>query len=134
MYMRNYNGWIPQKHDPRDFIFKASKPVSGLPTKVDLRDKMPPVYDQLQLGSCTANAIAAAYDYQHFVQGNPYISPSRLFIYFNERAVEGTIKQDSGAQIRDGIKVINSQGVCPELNWPYKISKFKTKPTKACYA
>ena len=58
---------------------------------------------------------------------------SRLYIYFNERALEGTIDFDSGAQIRDGIKVLAKFGVCPESSWPYDISQFTRKPTAACY-
>ena len=60
--------------------------------------------------------------------------PSRLFIYYNERAIEHTIASDSGAQIRDGIKSVAKQGDCPETEWPYVIAKFKTKPPTKCYA
>jgi len=59
--------------------------------------------------------------------------PSRLFIYYNERVIEGTEDQDAGAMIRDGIKSIAKQGVCPELEWPYLIRKFRTKPETKCY-
>jgi C1A family cysteine protease len=94
---------------------------------------MPPVYDQGQLGSCTANAIGAAMEYERDRQGGSDFMPSRLFIYYNERAVEGTVGSDSGAQIRDGIKVVNANGVCPETMWPYDISTFTIKPPKRCY-
>ena len=59
--------------------------------------------------------------------------PSRLFIYYNERVLEGTVNIDSGAQIRDGIKTVAIQGACDESSWMYNISKFKTKPTANCY-
>lgn len=59
--------------------------------------------------------------------------PSRLFIYYNERAIEGSIAQDSGAQIRDGMKSINRQGVCDEKLWPYHIADFTKQPPRACY-
>jgi C1A family cysteine protease len=45
--------------------------------------------------------------------------PSRLFIYYNERRIEGTVTTDSGAMIRDGFTTINMQGVCSEQEWPY---------------
>jgi C1A family cysteine protease len=54
--------------------------------------------------------------------------PSRLFIYYNERVIEGTVGSDSGGQLRDGIKSIAKQGVCPETEWPYVITQFATKP------
>jgi C1A family cysteine protease len=60
-------------------------------------------------------------------------TPSRLFIYYNERAMEGTVNSDSGAQIRDGMKSVGSQGVCPEDMWPYIIANFADKPPDACY-
>ena len=59
--------------------------------------------------------------------------PSRLFIYYNERVIEGTVGTDSGAQIRDGIKSVSTQGDCPESLWPYDIAKFATKPPTNCY-
>jgi C1A family cysteine protease len=75
---------------------------------------MPPVYDQGELGSCTANAIAAILEHQEMRESEGAITPSRLFIYYGERAIEGTIKEDSGAQIRDGIKVVAGEGAPPE--------------------
>src|SRR5579862_2962459 len=59
--------------------------------------------------------------------------PSRLFIYYNERVLEHTTSEDSGAMIRDGIKSIADQGVCDETMWPYTIAKFATKPGAPCY-
>jgi C1A family cysteine protease len=59
--------------------------------------------------------------------------PSRLFVYYNERVMEGTVNSDAGAQIRDGVKSVATLGVCPETEWPYDINKFTEKPTPACY-
>ncbi|OBI93157.1 hypothetical protein A9X00_14205 [Mycobacterium sp. 1245805.9] len=105
----------------------------SLPPEYDLRPSMPAVYDQGQLGSCTGNAIAAAMEYERDRQGLSDFIPSRLFIYYNERALEGTVSSDSGAMIRDGIKVVNREGVCPETLWPYDIGVFTVKPPKRCY-
>src|SRR5205814_339962 len=58
---------------------------------------------------------------------------SRLFVYYNERAMEGTINDDAGAMIRDGVKSLVKLGVCSETKWPYKIAKFTNKPSAACY-
>lgn len=124
-------GWTPQLPDHRDFECNLS--VSALPVLVDLRSKMPVVYTQGNLGSCTANGIGAAIQYEMIKQNIPSFIPSRLFIYYNERVIENTVKTDSGAQIRNGIKTVNKQGVCPETEWPYNIKKFKTKPSAKCY-
>ncbi len=128
-------GWVPDLPDQRDHMFAAVSSVQAtLPAKVDLRPKCPPVVDQGQLGSCTANAIGNAHRFNQMKQGAAKtFMPSRLFIYYNERVMEGTVGADSGAMIRDGIKSIAQLGVCDELDWPYDIAKFKNKPTAPCY-
>jgi C1A family cysteine protease len=94
---------------------------------------MPPVYDQGQLGSCTANAIGGAIDYQRRQEKQTPFVPSRLFIYYQERVIEGTVKQDAGAEIRDGMKAVHNLGAPDEKLWPYRISKFTTKPSLTAY-
>jgi C1A family cysteine protease len=128
-------GWIPDLPDHRDQMYSAPvAALQALPPKADLTPRCPPVYDQGQLGSCTANAIAAAIEFNRLKQNLPDFIPSRLFIYYNERAIEGTVASDSGAQIRDGIKSVAQQGACTETMWPYDITKFRTKPPQKCYA
>src|SRR5918911_1464153 len=120
-------GWRPDRPDQRDQLYAAPPAAIGsLPPKVDLRQNCPPVYDQGELGSCTANAIGAAIQFEQMKQQlTENFIPSRLFIYYNERVIEGTVDSDSGAQIRDGIKSINKQGACSERDdWPYEIIKF----------
>jgi C1A family cysteine protease len=130
-------GWRPQLPDHRDLMYSA--PITGnLPTMVDLRPQMPPVYDQGQLGSCTANAIAGALQYDRMRQGLPDADrvPSRLMIYFEERQLEGTVQSDAGAEIRDGIKMVAQNGTCFEDGpdgWPYDPSKFTDAPPQQCY-
>lgn len=131
----NYKmGWLPDLPDQRDLLYAAPKAVMlQLPTAVDLRNQCPPVYDQGHLGSCTANGLAAAYQFDLKKQENPEFMPSRLFLYYNERVLINTVNSDSGAYIRDGIKTMNKEGVCPEKDWPYDISKFTKKPNAGCY-
>ena len=126
-------GWIPDLPDHRDHLY-ALPALAKLPKRVDLRRKCPPVYDQGELGSCTACAIAAAHQFDQMKQNKtPVFTPSRLFIYYNEREIEGTVMEDSGAMIRDGIKSLARQGAAPESSWPYDIAKFATHPPKKCY-
>jgi C1A family cysteine protease len=128
-------GWLPDLPDHRDHLYAAPVEMIGaIPSKVDLRTQCPPVYDQGQLGSCTANAIAGAVEFDRLKQKISDFAPSRLFIYYNERVMEHTVDSDSGAQIRDGIKSVGKLGDCPETEWPYTISKFKTKPPAKCYS
>lgn len=129
-------GWIPDHPDPRDRIynleFKIAK-ADELPPALSLRDKMPPVYNQGELGSCTANGSGGAFEYQQSQQSEGQTTPSRLFIYYNERVVEGTAATDSGAQVRTAIKVLAAQGAPAESVWPYDISQFAVKPPAEAY-
>ena len=90
-------GWVPDLPDQRDFAYSAPTPLlAALPTTVDLRPECPPVYDQGQLGSCTANAIGGAIQFEQMKQKIKDFVPSRLFIYYNERVIENTVSTDSG--------------------------------------
>ena len=128
-------GWTRDIPDQRDFLYGAPSPIhQTLPAFVDLTAQCPPVYDQDDLGSCTANAIAGAIEFDQRKEKKPEFTPSRLFIYYNERLMEGTVDYDSGAQIRDGIKSVNAQGACHESLWPYHASSFTVAPPSGCYA
>ncbi len=59
--------------------------------------------------------------------------PSRLFIYYNERLIEGTVNTDAGAMLRDGIKTLAGQGVCSDATWPYQLERFADKPPALAY-
>jgi C1A family cysteine protease len=98
----------------------VSQGAKSAPATLDLRTFCPPVYDQGQIGSCTGNAIAAALEFDMMKQTpGAAFTPSRLFIYYNERVIEGTVGSDAGANIRDGVKSVASVGDCPETLWPY---------------
>lgn len=128
-------GWIPDLPDTRDRAYSAPLGIlKDLPSKVNLRSKCPPVVNQGSLGSCTGCAIASAHYFSQLKQGagKPF-QPSRLFIYYNERQMEGTVPVDAGAYIRDGFKSIAKQGVCQEALWKYDISKFTNKPPATAY-
>jgi C1A family cysteine protease len=129
-------GWVRDLPDARDFAYAATltRFPQGLPPAVDLRSECPPVYNQGQLGSCTGNGIAGVIEFDQMKQGLKPFVPSRLFIYYNERVMEGTVDQDAGAQIRDGIKSVATLGAPPETLWPYNISKFKDAPPAKVYA
>jgi C1A family cysteine protease len=122
----------PDLPDQRDHYFAAVDPAA-LPPRVDLTLGMSKVEDQGQLGSCTANAAVALAEYQDRKSDGHYRNYSRLFVYYNERVLEGTVGQDSGASIRDAIRSMAKCGVCLETEWPYAIAKFKAKPPAAAF-
>jgi len=119
------------KQDMRDKIYCAStlKQPSQLPKLVDLRKYLSPVVDQGNLGSCTANAIASGLgEYLQKIASKQFTSLSRLDLYWWERFIEETVNEDSGAEIRDGMKVFNQLGIAPENDYPYDITTFTNEP------
>ena len=61
------------------------------------------------------------------------MNPSRLFLYYNERALHHLEKQDSGASLRDGMKCASKLGICLETSWKYDTSHFSEKPPDWCF-
>lgn len=134
MSVKRKYGWRPQLPDRRDRPFKLAAPAAVLPSRVDLRPGCSPIEDQGELGSCTAHALTGALEYLEFDQREPVDILSRLFIYYNERVIEGTVDQDAGATLRDGIKTLAQFGVCEESDWPYDPNAVTNQPPPPCYA
>jgi C1A family cysteine protease len=114
-------------------LYLANVEAAALPAKVDLRPQCPAVYDQGQLGSCTANTWAGAIEFLLLRQGLADFTPSRLFIYYNERVLNHDASQDTGASLSDGAHVIGAQGAPSESLWPYDITRFADKPPQQVY-
>lgn len=121
-------GWRPSKPHSAKKYSVCHTTMPTLPPLVDLRPVDCPIYDQTTLGSCTANGTGAAIQ---FIQKN--LTPSRLYIYWNERNIEGTVNQDAGGEIHDAIQSVVKYGVCSENLWPYDVNQFAVKPPQACY-
>ncbi|MBK8478795.1 MAG: C1 family peptidase [Opitutaceae bacterium] len=132
--VNTWYGWTPDRPDYRDKLYAAiAKPPKKLPALVDLRSGCSAVENQGELGSCTANALVGNLEFLEKQAGRRVTNLSRLFVYYNERAMEGTINEDAGAAIRDGVKSLVKQGVCTEKKWPYVIGKFTAKPPIPCF-
>ena len=130
-------GWLRDHPDHRDQIYARGSWDVG--DHIDLEGQCPHVYDQGPLGSCTGNAIAAAIQFvrmKHKLRGAEENVPSRLFIYFGERVIAGSVDSDTGGSMRDGIKVAVADGTCFEDGpnaWPYEVARFADRPPKACF-
>jgi len=129
----NQYGWKPDLPDHRDKILKYPR-ARTLPSKVDLRDLCPPVYNQNGFGTSTICAVLSAYQFnQKRIITGELLVPSRLFTYYNVRSMNNSTDRDSGSSIRDCIKAINKYGMCPESLWTYDASNFFNKPHLFCY-
>lgn len=129
------NAWYglrPDIPDVRDKMF-APKPTP-LPASVDLRKFCCPVMNQGEIGSCAPHAVSAALRFALREKGLADRAISKLQLYYDVRALEGTVGEDAGSEIRDVVKCAAKIGVAREALWPYDVTKFKRKPTKAVYA
>lgn len=129
-------GWRPSLPDVRD-LYHSFPRVASVPAEVDLRNSgfLPPIWDQSQIGSCVPHGVGAAYSFSLARQGvEQGFTPSRLFLYYNGRVIEGTVGYDSGLTITDGAKVLNRFGAPPETDWVYDITKYTEKPPAQAYA
>lgn len=133
-------GWLPDLPDYRDHRYKLLESAPELPSGVDLRVGYPGVYDQGDLGSCVANAVAYMFEYVRFKQGDggggvPPFDPSRLFLYWEARRLMGPgwTGVDNGTFNRLAIKAAVESGIAPESDWPYDQSKVFTQPPQLAY-
>jgi C1A family cysteine protease len=123
--------WIPDQPDSRDHLYQLNTALMLAPV-VDLRQYCSAIEDQGNIGSCTGNAIAGQIELIDR-KGGKTLDVSRLFIYYEERVLEGSVRYDAGAYIRDGIRVCYTKGAPLESLWPYVTNKFATKPPTAAY-
>lgn len=123
--------------DPRDYVYSLERhQLRGpLPQRVDLRPGCPRVMNQGSIGTCTAHAVAAAFGYELRVQRMRALRPSRLFIYYNERALTRQRSLNCVVRLRDAIKAVAKRGVCPESLWPYSEhpSVLRKRPPKEAF-
>lgn len=131
---RKLNGWKRDAHDHRDLHLAAAPHYMKLPRSVDLRPMCPPIYDQKDEGSCTANMVVGAYHFTilEATGGRTVPDLSRQFQYWVTRKDMGTVNQDSGASIRGAFKSAAKWGICHESLWPYS-KPFKTQPSDAAF-
>lgn len=143
-------GWIPDVPSAHDFsashaavqalLAKTSLSAApAAPTQVDLRPYFPPIWDQQELGACTAHAAAALVGYFEKKALARTTDVSRLFIYKATRDLTGSTG-DSGAYLRTTMEALAVFGAPPETYWPYDGSpaasnkRLDAEPTAFCYA
>lgn len=131
---RHLSGWKKDRVDHRDKQMAVSF-LAGLTLArlVSMKGQMGlRVEDQEVIGSCTCNSGTSLLEYVEVKEKLPIIQLSRLWAYAKVREMEGTpLAEDSGAEIRDVVKLLATLG-CPIENlWPYDTSKFALRPPDA---
>lgn len=123
--------------DYRDHMYGAPREhLLTPPEYMDLRANRatPRIFDQGNLGSCTANAANAIVQFVERKDSDPdYDRLSRLYTYYYSRVKIGTPLEDSGALIRDTFDVLAERGTPREKFWPYNIQKFADEPPALDY-
>lgn len=133
-------GWLPPLPDMRDYdnrhpeIIKLSRKLGvgskeepKLPANADLREWCSPIENQLDLGSCTANAAAGIAEYFQRRAYGIHIEGSRLFIYKTTRKLmlqEG----DTGAWLRSTMGALVLFGIPDEKYLPYSLDGETVNP------
>jgi len=111
----------------------AGAPVPALPAAVDLRGWCPPIENQLNLGSCTAQAGVGMVEYFECRAFGRHTDASRLFLYKVTRDLLGWTG-DTGAFLRTTMAALALFGVPPERYWQYVVPNFDVEPNAFCYA
>lgn len=126
-------GCLKDPEDRRDYTFRAIRPaVLRLQPEVDLRklNLITPVRDQDGIGCCTGFATASLKEFlerQRKWRAKPILSP--LYIYYEARRLGNLpLDQDTGAHIRDAMKVLDKLGAPAEKSWPYIVDNFDDDP------
>ncbi len=136
------HGCIPGEPDPRDypdpFEDDPNDETGAAKTHVDLStaEEMPEVWDQeLGIESCVAHAVAAAWVFAARRSGNPAVTPSRLFIWYEARVkqYETTHVGNQAVGIREALNVLYTSGAPPEELWPYDMQQLAVRPPDSVY-
>ena len=120
-------GLIPDLPDLRDRFYSAVRSNGSLPEAVDWTPVDPAPHNQLSLGSCVGHGGAFAQECIDAVDG-PWSDLSERDLYYQCRKAMGTVEIDSGARIRDAVKIMARRGVCRELLCPYDVNAFAADP------
>ncbi len=131
-------GMIVDNQTPK-VAFDAEESIvqrnAGIPKKVDWRQYASPVANQGELGSCTGFAIVKGLrEFLLIRDKKPLVKLSPLFMYYNERKLEGRINEDSGARISTGMKLLKDIGTATDTEWPYVVESFKDSPTREAFS
>ena len=119
------------KDSAKRYVSKRSE----LPAKVDLRPLMTAVESQGDTMSCTANAVAGAYEYLQKMHLDDSYDVSRLFVYYNARDMDDEYDEieDAGSCIDIAVESLSEYGICAEETWPFDEDIVNDEPDEGAY-
>lgn len=112
-------GCLKDKFDERDYLMRVYLPLLKLPLKIDYTNKMLPVRDQGEEGTCVGFAVTCGMkEYQEFLDYRKLVELSPRFLYNECKKIDG-LPNAEGTTIRSAMKVLEKLGVCREKFWTY---------------
>lgn len=132
MSTRKYGWRRPTTPSPHPLL-RTPIGLMRLPERVDLSQYDSAVKDQGQTGKCTGEAISGLAEHI-LIRAGHFFSVCATAIYYWEREIEGTVTEDAGAQLADGISVVGAKGCPPESLWPDTDADLYVAPTPAVLA
>jgi len=96
---------------------------------LDLTSFMNPIRNQGAEGSTVGFAVASALEYQIHKRLDEQVTISPRFLYYYSKIEAGLDPHaDTGAFVRDAIKVLRTKGAVSEESWPYKQGDLDSDP------
>ena len=129
---REYGNHLVLNHTKSRIQDKIEEPSNNLRLFMNFPDNfnlpLNTAFNQQQIGSCVANAFAAA------VQIHTGNIPSRLYLYYNARiGCNICPNNDSGLDLGLGLPLLCSYGLPDESLFPYIVSQYSKIPPYKTY-
>jgi C1A family cysteine protease len=124
-------GWLPDRPSHKDWRLSKRLDTAAVPPESPRLDQAtyPPIRDQGQQGSCVGHGARSAMmqrllfrDFNFWIKYD--LSPAAA--YYNARVIERSVREDSGAYIRDVVEGAAKWGVARESDCPYNDRRLVT--------
>lgn len=133
-----FNGKVlplkPSPADARNYQYPKLLKAVGFGTEprgpFGYRKNLPPVFNQLKRGSCTAaSKVSTIKAFQEINQGDyPASGLSVAYLYSREKGIDG-MPNTEGSDPRSGYIILQKEGVCLESTMPYSTLSILPAPS-----
>lgn len=138
-------GWIPDDPDPACPRYAQVRAIAAadVPETLDQRPLLSPIENQQMMNACVGNAVVGALEFlenKYLATLTPkqrkskkFLDLSRMFVYWNARAMDHLETKDMGCRIGAAVQGTYYSGVCEEKKWPYLEKNLFKKPSRLVY-